>query len=160
MDTEHESRFQVREAASSDATEILRCLASAFESFRERYTPEAYRDTVLTPDSIQERLREMCVFVAVCGDAVVGTIGCKAADGDGHLRGMAVLPEWQSTGVATALLEKAEAWLRQGHCKGVTLDTTEPLKRAVRFYVKQGFTATGRQSDFFGMPLYEFAKRL
>jgi len=115
---------------------------------------------VLTVDSIQNRLQEMCVYVAVCGNEIIGTIGCKVVGEEGHLRGMAVLPQWQGTGVALALLQRAEARLRRDHCKRVTLDTTEPLKRAVRFYEKQGFNATGRGSDFFGMRLYEFVKSL
>lgn len=156
----NEVRFQIRKAASNDKTAILTCLASAFEPFREQYTPEAYLDTVLTVDSIHNRLQEMRVYVAVCADEIIGTIACKVVGEEGHLRGMAVLPQWQRTGVALALLQRAEARLRRDHCKRVTLDTTEPLKRAVRFYEKQGFTATGRESDFFGMRLYEFVKSL
>jgi hypothetical protein len=38
----NEVRFQIRKAASDDKTAILTCLASAFEPFREQYTPEAY----------------------------------------------------------------------------------------------------------------------
>ena len=155
-----EFRFEIRKAASRDKTAILACLASAFAPFREQYTPEAYLDTVLTADSIHHRLREMSVYVAVCGGEIIGTIGCKASGEEGHLRGMAVLPKWQGTGVALALLQRAELQLQRSRCKRVTLDTTEPLERAVRFYEKQGFSATGRESDFFGMRLYEFAKSL
>jgi hypothetical protein len=42
----------------------------------------------------------------------------------------------------------------------VSLDTTEPLERATQFYEAQGFRRTGRVSDFFGMPLHEYAKAL
>ena len=45
-------------------------------------------------------------------------------------------------------------------CKRVTLDTTAPLERAIRFYRKNGFVPTGGVTDFFGMPLYEYAKPL
>lgn len=79
---------------------------------------------------------------------------------EGHLRGVAVSPEWQGSGVATALLRAAENELRTNGCTFVTLDTTAPLKRATRFYEKHGFSASGRVSDFFGMPLYEYAKPL
>jgi putative acetyltransferase len=73
---------------------------------------------------------------------------------------MAVLPEWQGSGVARALLHAAETELRKNQCERVTLDTTEPLQRAVRFYEKHGFRPSGRVSDFFGMPLYEYVKLL
>ena len=73
---------------------------------------------------------------------------------------MAVLPAWQGAGVAALLLDAAERELRAQHCSRVTLDTTEPLQRATRFYEKHGYRASGRVSDFFGMPLYEYAKVL
>jgi ribosomal protein S18 acetylase RimI-like enzyme len=102
----------------------------------------------------------MCVFVAVAGEDIVGTIGCKIDGREGHLRGMAVLPEWQGEGVALGLLRAAEGELQARGCDHVTLDTTEPLRRAVRFYEKHGFKATGRVSDFFGMKLFEYSKPL
>lgn len=104
----------------------------------------------------------MSVFVAVNDSGeVVGTIGCApAAGGEGHLRGMAVLPQWQGSGVAEQLLKRAESELRDQGCARVTLDTTAPLERAVRFYTKNGYRATGRITDFFGMPLYEYAKTI
>jgi len=102
----------------------------------------------------------MCVFVAVSEGNVVGTVACAACGEEGHLRGMAVLPDWQGSGVASALLQAAEAEIRNQRCKRVTLDTTEPLARAMRFYARHGFTRSGRVSDFFGMPLHEWVKFL
>jgi hypothetical protein len=42
----------------------------------------------------------------------------------------------------------------------VTLDTTEPLHKAMRFYGKHGYVPSGRATDFFGMPLHEYVKLL
>jgi ribosomal protein S18 acetylase RimI-like enzyme len=42
----------------------------------------------------------------------------------------------------------------------VTLDTTEPLARAIRFYEQHGFHRSGIIRDFFGMPLLEYRKSL
>ena len=74
----------------------------AFEPYRTSYTPEAFTDTVLTLETLRHRLSSMSIFVAAteAGD-IVGTIACAAMDGgEGHLRGMAVLPEWQGRGIA------------------------------------------------------------
>ena len=79
---------------------------------------------------------------------------------EGHLRGMAVLPEWQGRGVAEKLLQTAEQELASRQCARITLDTTEPLQRAMRFYQKHGYRPTGRITDFFGMPLHEYVKQL
>jgi putative acetyltransferase len=73
---------------------------------------------------------------------------------------MGVLPEWQGRGIAKELLERAESELKQRGCKRITLDTTEPLIPAMRFYERNGFRRTGRISDFFGMTLIEYAKEI
>jgi GNAT superfamily N-acetyltransferase len=152
--------FQIRKASADDGQAIRACLAAAFAPFREQYTPEAFADTVLDSVSVQERIRDMCVFVAEFRSEIVGTIGCKANGEEGHLRGMAVLPESQGTPVAASLLEAAQTELRQAGCGFVTLDTTMPLKRAIRFYQGHGFSPSGRVSDFFGMKLFEYQKSL
>jgi ribosomal protein S18 acetylase RimI-like enzyme len=152
--------FKVRRAAANDGRAILICLAAAFEPYRNQYTPAAFADTLLDACTVQQRIREMCLLVAVAESKVVGTIGCKANGEEGHLRGMAVLPQWQGAGVASSLLEAAEAELRHAGCKFVTLDTTKPLERAIGFYQRRGFVASGRVSDFFGMELFEYSKRL
>jgi N-acetylglutamate synthase-like GNAT family acetyltransferase len=154
------ARFSVRKARSSDCEGILDCLAAAFASYRDSYTPEAFLDTVLTPDTIEKRLQDMVVLVAVQDDEdVIGTISCKVVNEcEGHLRGMAVRPEWHGSSFATELLAHAEQEFRNAGCSTITLDTTHPLKRAMRFYESRGFRATGRVTDFFGMPLFEYRK--
>lgn len=152
----------IRQATAADCEAILACLRSAFEPFQPQYTPGAYSDTVLTLNTLQDRLREMAVFAAASDSgAIVGTIACKVVNNrEGHLRGMAVVPLWQGRGIAQRLLDRAESHLRESGCHRITLDTTEPLRRAIRFYERNGFCATGRQFDFFNMPLFEYEKRL
>jgi hypothetical protein len=41
----------IRRARPTDAGAILECLRSAFEPYRASYTPDAYRDTVLTSET-------------------------------------------------------------------------------------------------------------
>jgi ribosomal protein S18 acetylase RimI-like enzyme len=152
--------FQLRKATVADAGAILACLAAAFEEYRSQYTPPAFADTILDADTIQVRMRRMRVFVAESGGEIVGTIGCSANRIEGHIRGMAILPDRQGSGVAGALLHAAEVELFNNGCSYVALDTTQPLARAIRFYEKHGYRATGRVCDFFGMPLYEYSKSL
>lgn len=152
----------IRPATAKDASAVTKCLQLAFESHRGGYTPDAYRETTLTPDLYRERLASMTILVAVADkNLVVGTLAFQViAEGEGHLRGMAVLPAWQGTGVADELLAAAERKLRGGGCLHVSLDTTEPLTRAVRFYEKHGYRSTGRVTSFFGMAVFEYAKPL
>ena len=152
----------IRKATPDDARGILECLRLAFEPFRESYTPLAFEDTVMSLSTIRHRLADMSVFVAATeAGQIAGTIGCTAGgDGEGHIRGMAVHPACAGSGLARSLLEAVEAELGQRGCTRVTLDTTQPLERAIRFYVRNGFEATGVVRDFFGMPLFEYAKDL
>jgi N-acetylglutamate synthase-like GNAT family acetyltransferase len=153
--------FLVREATGDDVAGILECLRAAFAPFRARYTPGAFRDTVLTEEILRERMRRVKVFVTMgeCG-TVAGTIACSVSGDVGHLRGMAVRPVLQGCGVAAKLLAVVENELRAARCSRITLDTTEPLARAVRFYRAHGYRASGRVRDFFGMLLYEYVKLL
>ena len=154
--------FAVRRATLADGAAILECLRTAFAPYRESYTPEAFLDTVLTPDSFRHRLSDMSVVVAISTSGeVVGTVAYKVVEsGEGHLQGMAVNPEWHGSGLSASLLETAEDELSKAGCKTITLDTTEPLNRAICFYEKNGFRPSGKIRCFFGMPLIEFSKPL
>jgi GNAT superfamily N-acetyltransferase len=63
-------------------------------------------------------------------------------------------------GAPRVQLESIENELREAGCSLVTLDTTAPLARAIRFYERNGYVRSGVVSDFFGMALYEYKKRL
>ena len=152
--------FVIRRATSEDEPGILHCLAAAFEPYQRDYTPQGFADTVLDPHSVRDRIQKMHIVVAVANSIVIGTIAGACQDVEGHLRGMAVMPEWRGTGVAAELLIGIESWLAEKGCRRVTLDTTLPLKAAMRFYEKNGYVRSGRVSDFFGMPLIEYAKEL
>jgi GNAT superfamily N-acetyltransferase len=135
----------------------------AFEEFRERYTPEGFLDTLLTSKTLEKRrLETMSVFMAVHSrEQVAGTIAWNVVGlEEGHLRGMAVLPLMRGSGIASQLLSRAESELQQRKCTRVTLDTTEPLLRAMRFCEKHGYRRSGKTKDFFGMPLIEYQKTL
>ena len=167
----------IRKATPSDSSGILECLRAAFEVYRSRYTPGAFVDTVLTADALQHRLATMCVLVAVSESGeIVGTIGGHVVDAglsqkkvsrekvdqekEGHIRGVAVLPAWQGSGVAAQLLKSIESELRNQGCSVISLDTTEPLLPAMRFYEKNGFRKSGKVTNFFDMPLFEYVKLL
>jgi ribosomal protein S18 acetylase RimI-like enzyme len=155
--------FTIRKALESDVPAILACLAEAFAPYRKHYSAEAILDTVLNSQTIKYRMKHMEVFVAACETdlSIIGTVACNLVTlEEGHLRGMAVLPSCQGAGVAQQLLERAEAELGARKCIRITLDTTEPLKRAIRFYERNGFRPSGRVTDFFGMPLFEYVKNL
>src|SRR5689334_5296127 len=95
----------IRNATAEDGAGILDCLRKAFEPYRASYSPEGFRDTVLTPETIHARLSEMTILVATDeAGKIVGTVAGKLVNGEeSHLRGMAVLPQWQGHGIAEQL---------------------------------------------------------
>jgi GNAT superfamily N-acetyltransferase len=156
-----EDRTEIRLAQEEEAEQIASCLALAFEAFRSQYTGGAFKDTVLSPEAVRTRMGSMKIYVAIAGETtVVGTLAAVASGTEGHLRGMAVRPEWQGRGIAEKLLTRAESDLKVAGCRRLTLDTTVPLQRATRFYGRNGFVRSGKVVDFFGMPLHEFVKQL
>jgi ribosomal protein S18 acetylase RimI-like enzyme len=155
------STWEIRRAQEADADAILQCLAIAFAPYRERYTPAAFADTVLDPSTLRERMQKIHVLVAVSDGQIVGTVAGSTDDRcEGHLRGMAVLPEFHGTGIASRLLLAIEERLQTQGCTKVSLDTTLPLQAAIKFYEKRGYSRSGTVRDFFGMPLIEYVKSL
>ena len=153
--------FTITRATIDDADGILGCLRTAFESYRAQYTPAAYEDTVMNAATARQRIETMKVLVARGEQGtVVGTVGATVRGREGHIRGMAVVPAAQGMGVADQLIESMEGELSAAGCSFVTLDTTVPLVRAIRFYERHGYVRSGTIGDFFGMPLHEFRKYL
>ena len=162
MDSPQDVEIRSVSDNGEDATGILKCLAAAFEPYRKHYSPPAFTDTVLTNETVHVRLQQMHVLLATVAGSVVGTIAAAwhPEIKEGHLRGMAVLPEWHNRGLAAKLQTSIEAWLLSRGCKRITLDTTLPLAAAMKFYEKHGYHRSGTIGDFFGMPLIEYVKQL
>ncbi len=155
--------FTIRRATMRDAKAIYEVLFAAFEEYRDYYTPEAFADTVLSEEAAKTRLNKLKVFVAIDQEKkVIGTIGWKKiGKEEGHIRGMAVHPVRQGkNSPAAALLYQVEEDACSVGCSIITLDTTEVLKRAQRFYQKHGYIQTGKIGDYFGMKIYGFAKKI
>lgn len=154
--------ISIRKADAADSQAIVECFQEAFAAYRSVYTPGAYRDTVVGPEDLENRMATMCVFVATTfAGEVVGTVACYVVGLDeGHIRGMAVRPAWHGADVAGKLIRSVESELRDRGCTRISLDATLPLQRAMRFYEKHGFRRSGRVSDFFGMEMVEYVKTL
>ncbi|MFX0068796.1 MAG: GNAT family N-acetyltransferase [Promethearchaeota archaeon] len=155
--------YTIRIAEVADAKGIHKVLLAAFEEYRDYYSPKGFADTVLSERLAKNRLNEMRVYVAVSRRGkVIGTIGWNRISSEvGHIRGMAVHPEWRGkAGPAAALLLKVEEAARTEGCSVLTLDTTEFQHRAHRFYEKHGFKKSGKENDFFGSLVYEYTKKI
>jgi hypothetical protein len=152
--------FTIRRATIDDSEGILECLASAFTAFRESYTPEGFLDTVLSAETVQQRLQDMDIFVAVRTDGtVIGTIACKVEhEGEGHLRGMAVSPECK----VRALLRNCSPVLRTSFGMRAAQQSHSTLRShsggLYGFTKNRVFSPQDESAIFFGMPLFEYRK--
>jgi hypothetical protein len=59
--------FLIRKAKPEDGDAIVACscLEAAFEPYRNQYASEAFCNTVLTIEAVQQRLSAMCVLVVI-----------------------------------------------------------------------------------------------
>ncbi|MHA2131633.1 MAG: GNAT family N-acetyltransferase [Promethearchaeota archaeon] len=153
----------LRKAQLNDARGIHEVLLAAFEEYKHFYSSEGFADTVMSEEVAFKRIKIMNLFVAVDhNNKIIGTIGwLKIGEYEGHVRGMAVHPNFQGKNSPASTLFKIveEEALSQG-CTFLTLDTTEILVRAQNFYRKMGFNETGKMGDFFGTKIFEFAKKI
>src|SRR4051812_36416089 len=80
-------QLTIQPASRFDTEGILNCLSSAFQPYRNRYTPAAFMDTILDADLLVARMQVMRVLVAVVDSKIVGTVaGGVSTPGEGHLR--------------------------------------------------------------------------
>lgn len=155
--------FIIRKALTNDAKGIHEVLLAAFEEFRHFYTPEGFKDTVMSEEDVLKRMKDMTMYVATDKDqTIIGTIGWqKISKKETHIRGMAVHPKWQGKkSPAAILLHTVENDAITEGCTILTLDTTAVLKRARNFYNKHGFNETGKTGNFFGSVIYKYIKYL
>jgi len=76
-------------------------------------------------------------------------IGTARMLADGHIGRMAVLPEWRHRGVGSALLREL---LRIAVQQGISNPFLHAQKRAVGFYRRHGFSASGEEFMDAGIP--------
>lgn len=153
----------IRKASLNDAENIHKVLVKSFKKYKYFYSQEGYEDTVLSEKKAKERIIEMEIYVAEDNEnKIIGTIGWqKVSESEGHIRGMGVIPRNQGKkSPASSLLKKVEIEAKKRGCKILTLDTTEILKRAHKFYEKHGFKRTGKTGNFFGAIIFEYAKKI
>jgi ribosomal protein S18 acetylase RimI-like enzyme len=98
----------------------------------------------------QRRIQEGRCCLALLEDALVGCVilrtGSKPSaplwyqgEGVASMGRLAVRPDFQRQGVASALLEFVEKHAKNLGCTELALDTSEDSKQLIRFYEKRGY---------------------
>ncbi|MCI0665304.1 MAG: GNAT family N-acetyltransferase [Acidobacteria bacterium] len=155
--------IRIRLADSADAPSIASVLHQSFVEYRSSYTPEGFAATVLTIDKIEARLRlnEGPVWVALCEEAIIGTVSAVPKGESVYVRSMAVLPAARGLGVGELLLKQIESYALASGYQGIVLNTTPFLRRAIRLYEHFGFRRCDESAhDLFGTPLFTMRRSL
>ncbi len=151
--------FVVRRATPDDAEAVAQILEASFAGFRDQYSAEAYRATVLNAAEIRMRLDEGPTWVASHGDDLIGTVSAVITGAGLYVRSMAVSPVSQRRGVGRALLRAAHDYAVQNGLVRMYLSTTPFLSAAIRLYDANGFSMCAADpSDLFGTPLLSMSK--
>jgi GNAT superfamily N-acetyltransferase len=89
-------------------------------------------------------------WVALSGNNVVGTVAIRdMGQNTAKLNRMFVLPEHHGTGLGKKLLNTALDHAKEQDFEKIVLNTHITMKRAHRFYEKNGFAKVGRTADKF-----------
>jgi len=153
----------IREARPADAKAIHDVLASAFLDMRGRgYPTRALETAVISPETIQERIRQGGhVLVVETEGQVVGTASGLEEHETLHVCSVAVDPDWQERGIARKLMEALEAYAKQMGCRKLWLHTAWAMTEAIQLYERLGYQREGYlPQHFYGEDFLAFGKVL
>ena len=152
---------EIRRAGADDAAAISTVLYESFKEFRVLYTDGGFAATALGAEQILLRMQEGPVWIALRGDAVLGTVAAVVKGESVYVRGMAVLPASRGAGAGAALLREVESWAGSERCGRLFLSTTPFLASAIRLYERFGFRRVEEdRQDLFGTPLLTMEKKV
>ena len=152
--------MEIRLATPADAAAIASVLSKAFVEYQPLYTAGGFAATVLTPDQIEDRMKEGPVWVAIDDGTVVGTVSAVLKGEETlYIRGMAVDPIARGKSIGRKLLICAEGFALRNGCTRLLLSTTPFLDRAIKLYEAYGFRRSAEgPKDLFGTPLFTMTR--
>lgn len=164
FDIRRMSEIRIEEVHETDfATELHSVLSEAFEPYRNFYTPEAFAQTILTPQIIAHRIISDSVHVlaAFRDSEIAGTVSLRKKNvGELYFQSMGVKPSQAGKGIGGLLLKKIEEIAIEKGCAEILLDTFYALTPAIRLYEKFGFKKTGIEHEWGGVTIFEMRKYL
>jgi GNAT superfamily N-acetyltransferase len=100
-----------------------------------------------TANNMRQWIATHTVLVAIEGEQIAGVASVRD---DGHVLLNYVAPEARFTGASKALIQEIEALAVSRGLKRLTLESTAT---ALRFYLSDGWTATGPPQPGFGLTM-------
>ncbi len=146
-----------------DASVIHSILYDAFKYIEPLYTKEAFEATVVSISDLERRIKnhEYDVLIAHFNNEAAGTASLKLDGAHNlYLMSMAVAPKFHGKGLGNAILKEVQKIALHRDCLTISLETSEPLKNAIRLYEKFGFKRTGMKRDYHGVTIFEMVKQI
>lgn len=91
-------------------------------------------------------------LVAVADEKVLGYIGVHEIVGEAYIANVAVSNSYRRSGVASALLSRAENGARERGCEFISLEVRKSNTPAISLYKKRGYTVRGERKNFYSDP--------
>jgi putative acetyltransferase len=138
----------------ADADQLFDMRRQAITALATKRMPvaeaEAWAST-LTAAGMEKKLRELEIWVALVGDAVVGW-GAIRAD---RLEGLYTDPTYAGRGIGTELLRLLEALM---HGRGISSVHAEASSNAEEFYLRRGYEPTGMRTPEGAQPIRKWLR--
>ena len=105
--------------------------------------------------ALAESIEDPCarMMVALYDGVVCGYVCIMLTDENGYIPRVCVLPAYRRRGVATALMDAAEAAARVFGCTTITLEVRESNSAAIALYESLGFEPLGKRPGFYTDPI-------
>lgn len=133
--------LRVRRATVDDAERLAEVYRSAYRENRELGFPAKAESA--TPDELPGWIREHRVYVAEVDGEVGGGVRLEATDADrAKLSRLGVHEDWKGEGIGSALLDRAEAAVRDCGYAAIWLTTPEDHPYLPEFYRRRGYEET------------------
>src|SRR4051812_1555278 len=119
----------IRRATPVDAPSIASVLYESFLEYKSSYTEKGFAATTPASDEILNRLEEGPIWIALKGDAIVGTASAVVKEEALYIRGMAILPTARGLRIGELLLKQIEDFASERGFGLLFLSTTPFLSR-------------------------------
>jgi GNAT superfamily N-acetyltransferase len=127
----------IRSAVLEDSEAIAKVLLESRRAFLP-FAPSAHSDTEVRQWVRSNLIPDMRVVVWEAADTVVAVLAMSASGAESWIEQLYVLPDWNSRGIGTKLLQHAHKAL----VHPIRLYTFQENAGARRFYERNGYVAT------------------
>lgn len=140
------SSIAIRAAHADDSGSIARVVKESWLATNQRYLPEDSAKALAHGDRLAEvtAMHWQSIWVAEVSGQVVGAV---AANDQGHLWMLYVLPDFQGLGIGSALYGAAIDNLRKNGARKAVLEVLAANESAVSFYRTRGWVPEGRRTE-------------